>query len=90
MSDTPYLHIYAQGGPHDEVRIAGTPAALSKLRDALDVSLQHRKAAPCQLVRNVATTLDGEWFDVIIELHETAEQMRAECPELPYTGGTER
>ena len=35
----PWLHVYGQAGPHSEVRLVGTVAGLTAMRDAISAAL---------------------------------------------------
>ncbi len=56
-----HLHIYGQAHPHDDVFIAGTDAALVRLRDAIDRALSVESSATA-----AAMTNDGEGYAVVV------------------------
>ncbi len=83
--DEMLLHIYPQGQWHDDAVIVGTPAALTELRDALDMALEHG-AVRIPLEYAVQTehvfTGDGEGYLVHVACLDGDEMQRVR---LPYT-----
>lgn len=86
MTNKPYLHVYAQEAEHDDVRIVLTQAALDKLRrEFAMLDEEGALRGDCAMrIPNVAMCKDGEWFDVTIELHKSADTFEAEISDLPY------
>lgn len=72
------LHVYAQGGPHDDARIIGTKEALENLRDAIDSTLDSGREERCAGL----FTADGEGFDLLVEMQHGK---RLEKAPTPYT-----
>lgn len=66
-----FLMVIGQYGPHDEVEIRGTRAALADLRATIDKALEDAD----QSETDVFMPPDGEGFTIIVQVvHETWEQ----------------
>ena len=75
--DDKVLHIYGQGFWHDEATISGSPASLTKLRDAIDQALKYGYGEADFFVN------DGEGYSVHIASFEPGEGLQ-DIP-VPYT-----
>ncbi len=89
MTDTPYLHIYAQDGNHMEAYIVGNELGLAKLADALDETLDRSDG----MAQTSAFAADGEGYTVRIACIEMGQRYKKHARKiywhrarLPYTG----
>jgi len=76
QNNCPYLHLYGQGGWHDDAHIVADRDGLVLLRDAINAALaadQGRVA--CQVFAN-----DGEGYSVAVTVLPTAEMMGMALP----------